>query len=322
VFEGLGARAWNVRVTHPEYRPAGRSQVQATGAEEVIQCAPKPAILGTVRAPGNKPPPAGTRVHVLPAGGPGERAGMALPSSGGTEVGSDGTFRLSGLSPGDWRVLVSAPGYASTSSPPVKLGFDGDGFAGTIVLMKGGSLEFTVTLAGEALAGAEVELLPNQPTPAQLGALASSRGPGLGTRVRSGADGRAALENLGAGSFWAAVYAPGCPPVKSGPHEVRLDGETRTIAIALERGARIEGRVQTPAGAPVANANLRIVERGERLGFPLTLASDADGRYTSAWLPPGKYTIEAFAPEDPTRRSDAKELEVEAGEQRTLDLTL
>jgi hypothetical protein len=323
VFEGLGARPWNVRVTHPEYRPAGKSQVQATGTEETIQCTPWPAILGTVRAPGNAPPPAGARVHALPASAPGERAGVTtVPSSGGAEVAADGSFRLTGLRPGDWRVLVTAPGFATTSSQPVKLGIEGDGFTGTIVLVQGGSLEFALTLGGKPVVGAEVELFPAQPTPAQLWAFASSRGPGLGARARSGADGRAMLENLGAGSVWAAVYAPGCPPLKSGPHEVRLDGERKVLEIALERGARIEGRVLTGAGAPVANAQLRLVERGDRLGFPLTLASDADGRYTSAWLPPGLYTIEAFEPEDPTRRSDAKELEVGAGEQRTLDLIL
>jgi hypothetical protein len=137
----------------------------------------------------------------------------------------------------------------------------------------------------------------------------------------SGPDGRATLANLAPGTVWLGIYAEGCPPKSSGPHLVG-SGPTRAVAIELARGGRIVGRVARKTGAPVARAQLRLVERAGLLGFPLTFAAGTDGSYASAWLPPGRYTIEAVAPADETLRSGLVELDVKAGEERRLDLEL
>ncbi|NOT31074.1 MAG: carboxypeptidase regulatory-like domain-containing protein [Planctomycetes bacterium] len=318
-FEGLGAPTWSVRVSHPEFRPSSLNQVAATETETVIECLPWPAIEGVVRAPAGKPPPPGTRVQALPASAPGDRIAQL---DGGVEVGADGYFRLSGLRPGDWRVCVAAPGFAPTTSVPVKLGIEGDGYAGTIELRAGGSLALALVLGTEPVPGAELELFQSEPTPAQLWALQGSRGPKLGRRVTSGPDGRATFPDLSPGQVWVAVYAEVCPPARSGPHEVGSDPGAAAIRVELARGARIQGRVSSAQGTPLALAQLRIVESKRHLGFPLMLASDTEGHYTSAWLPPGRYTIEAFTAADPTKRSGPSEFELGPGEQRTLDLTL
>jgi hypothetical protein len=314
LFEGLGSTDWTVRVTHPEYRPSGRP-VKATGAEEPIECVPWPAIEGSVRAPGGGAPPPGTRVLALPAAAPSERI---ADLEAGELLRADGSFRLVGLRAGEWRVRVAAPGFAPATSPPVKLGIEGDGYAGTIELQAGGKLEFVLTLERKPLAGAEVEIFPTKPTPAQLWALAGTKGGGR--RVPSGPDGRALLPNLAPGTVWVAIWAEGCAPTSSGPHVV--GSGAAPIALELTRGARIHGRVTRKSGAPVARAQLRIVERDGLLGFPLTLTGEADGTYASAWLPPGHYSVEAFAAEELTQRSGLVELDVTAGEQRRLDLEL
>lgn len=339
LFDGLGSPGWSVRVSHPEYQPIGRGQMHAGPGEQLLECKPWPAIEGVVRAPGGAAAPPGTRVVALSASAPADRAaqfgsdsfGTGAPD-GGTEVASDGTFRLVGLRAGDWRVRATAPGFAPASSDPVKLGIEGDGFAGTIVLQAGARLTFTLTRATEHVAGAELELFQTEPAGPQLWALQSSRGPGLGRRVQSGADGRATFDSLLPGTVWVAIYAEGSPPLSSGPHEV--GAENAPIAVELARGARVTGRVASAAGKASAGAQLRIVEGTleagsagvregqQRLGFPLILVADAEGRYTSAWLPPGRYTIEAFAPEDPTVHSGPSALDLGAGDQRTLDLTL
>jgi len=315
VFEGLGSVNWTVRVTHPDYRPSGRP-VQATGAEEPIECVPWPAIEGIVRAPGGGEPPAGTRVLALPAAAPSDRVAQL---DGGQELRPDGSFRLGGLRAGEWRVRVVAPGFAPATSPPVKLGIEGDGFAGTIELQSGTRLEFVLTLEQRPLAGAEVELFPTRPTPAQLWATASSKIPGR--RVASGPDGRATLPNLAPGTIWVGIFAEGCPPTTSGPHVVG-SGPGQPVAVELVRGARIHGSLSKKTGAPVGRAQVRIVERAGLLGFPLTLVSETNGSYTSEWLPPGHYSVEAIAPEAPTMRSGLVELDVKAGEERRLDLQL
>lgn len=317
LFEGLGSPTWTARVTHPEYRPSGRS-VQANGAEEAIECFPWPAIEGQVRAPGGAAPPAGTRVQALPAAAPSERVAVL---EGGQEVRPDGSFRLAGLRAGEWRVRVAAPGFAPATSGPVKLGIEGDGYAGTIELQSGSQLVLALVLGTGPVVGAEVELLPTAPTPAQLWASAGARGQGAGRRAVSGPDGRITLPNLAPGPVWLAIYAEGCPPTSSGPHVVATE-PGQPIAIELTRGGRVSGRVIRKAGAPIAGAQVRLVERGGKLGFPLTLAGEQDGSYTSAWLPAGMYAIEAFAPQEPTLRSGIVELDVKAGEQHRLDLEL
>ena len=317
-FEGLGTRNWTARVSHPDYRPSG-GQFAADGAEHPVQCDPWPAIEGTVRAPEGSTLPPGTRVLALPAATPGDHIG---PIEGGAEVAADGHFRLGGLRPGDWRVRAFAPGLAPATSGPVRLGIDGDGFAGTIQLTAGGRLVLSVALDGAPVANAELELLPNEPAPYQLYALQGSRGSELGRRITSGADGLATFDSLPAGRVWVGVYAEGSPPLSAGPFDVAGDGSAGPSSVRLERGARVAGRVLAKSGAPLDGAQLRILETVKHLGFPLTLASDAEGRYTSAWLPPGRYTIEAFSPQDPTQRSGSTELDLAAGEQRNLDLTL
>ncbi len=319
VFEGLGAPVWSARVVHADYMPSGQ-QVEANGIEQLIECQPWPAIEGIVRAPGGARLPAGTRVQALPAATPGD---SLLQLDGGVEVGDNGYFRVGGLRAGDWRVRAAAPGFAPASSGPVKLGIEGDGYAGTIELAPGAALTFALALADGVPSAAELELFRNEPTPAQLWSLALSRGPELGRRVRSGPDGQAVFENLPPGRVWIAVYAEGCPPTRSGPYEVGSAlVEAQPIPIRLAPGARVQGRVLSKTGAPLPDAQVRILEDAKRVGFPLLVASDAEGRYTSAWLPPGHYTLEAFASEDPSRRSGPSELELAAGEQRTLDLSL
>jgi hypothetical protein len=319
VFEGLGSTLWSARITHPDFRPAGGSRLEANGREQLVECLPWPAIEGVVRAPGGAPPPPGTRVHALPAATPGDRIAEL---AGGVEVAADGFFRLGGLRAGDWRVRASAPGFAPASSNLVRLGIEGDGFAGSFELAPGRTLELVLTRDGAPLAAAELELFPDEPTPAQVWALAEARAGELGRRALSNAEGHASFASLPGGRVWIAVYAEGSPPTRSGPHEVGGPSAAPPIEIALARGARVAGRVLTKTGKPEAGAQLRLVEDGLQLAFPLTLASDDDGRYTSAWLPPGRYTLEAFASDDPTRRSGASEFELAAGEERSLDLSL
>lgn len=317
-FEGLSARLWTVRTAHPDYRPAAGTKVTASGNEERLTLRPWPAITGTVRTPEGAPPPPGTRVHALIALAPGDTLGD-LP--GGTEVAADGTFRIRGLRPADWVVRVHAPGFAPTSSSAVKLLADRDGETGTIVLRGGGTLLLEVRSGEAPVAGAAVELVHMAPTPAQVWSLREARA-NSGTRgPLSDEHGKLALENLATGPVWLVVHAEGYTPVCTGPHSA-TEAASLPVPVELTRGARVRGLVRSASGTPSPHAQLRLLARAGELAFPLMLASDAEGRYTSAWLPPGRYSLEAFSSDDPTLRSGAKEFELEPGAQPEVDLTL
>lgn len=317
-FEGLNARLWNVRVLHPEYRPAGGVRVNANGNEERVTLKPWPGIVGKVRTEEGAPPPPGTRVHALIALAPGD---TLSDLAGGTEVQPDGSFRIPGLRPADWIVRVVAPGFAPAASSPVKLLDERDGSAGTIVLTSGGKILLELESGGRPVAGAEVEVLYQPPSASQVWALRDLRRGQGGARPSSDAAGKLVLENLSGAEVWLAVYAEGYTPRSTGPH-VAQEKPSQPIRLALERGGRVQGTVRRKSGAPDANAQLRLVEHAGLLGFPLMLATDEAGRYTTSWLPPGRYTVEAFSSEDPALRSEPREFDLAPGAEPQVDLTL
>ena len=317
-FDGLGATTWNLRVMHPDYRPAGRGQVSANGVEIPIELVLWPAIEGVVRCPDGSAPPPGTQVFALPASAPSDRA---LPTTGGRTIAEDGNFRIPGLRPGDWTVQVRAPGYAPLRSAPVRLGPESDGWAGTLMLAAGGSLELKLVVAGQPVTRAEVELMSAPVTPAQLWALRHS-GTKTATRVSSGPGGSAELRDLSPGEVWVAIYAQGSPPQQAGPFQIESGKPSIPTAIELERGGRLRGRVSDSDGNPISTAQVRITERGSKIGFPLTEVTNAEGRWSTDWIPAGRYDLEAFYPGDAERRAGPVEVDVPAGEERESNLSL
>ena len=171
------------------------------------------------------------------------------------------------------------------------------------------------------MAEAEVEVLYQPPSPSQVWALRELRRGQGSARPRSDDAGRLVLENLPGAELWLAVYAEGCTPRSTGPHVAR-EKPSEPIRLELERGGRVHGHVRRKSGAPDAHAQLRVVEHAGLLGFPLMLATDEEGRYTTSWLPPGRYTVEAFSSEDPALRSEPREFDLAPGAEPEVDLTL
>jgi protocatechuate 3,4-dioxygenase beta subunit len=316
-FESLGTSQWNVRITHPDFKTTGRSNIEATGIEETFECQPWPGITGQVYVPSGSALPKGTRVQAMPATAPGDRM---VVEGGGQPVDDDGHFHIGGLRPGDWVIRVSAPGYAPTQSAPVRLGLEGDAWAGTIELESAANLVLRITRETRPVAGALVELVSVAPTPAQLWAFQESRELS-GPDGESDVEGRVTLSDLPTGPVWALVFADGSPPFVAGPLEV-VAGQTRGETVSLPKGARVTGMVKTAEGRPCPNVQLRLTERDGVLGFPMTLVTDGNGQYTSSWLPAGHYTIEAFTNTEPTRRSGPQEFALAPGEQNEMDISL
>ena len=140
--------------------------------------------------------------------------------------------------------------------------------------------------------------------------------------MESGPGGKAELLDLSPGDVWVAIYANGSPPLQAGPFRIESGRPARPTAIELERGGRLRGRVTDQEGAPVSTAQVRITERGARIGFPLTEVTDADGRWVTDWIPAGRYALEAFYPGDNERRAGPLEIDVPAGEERESNLSL
>ncbi|MCB9898493.1 MAG: carboxypeptidase regulatory-like domain-containing protein [Planctomycetes bacterium] len=141
--------------------------------------------------------------------------------------------------------------------------------------------------------------------------------------VAGDSPGRCFVRGAGRGATRVVVEADGFPRQALDapgvePHRVR------EATLVLDDGARLDGRVVDPSGAPIAGA--RVVATREsspgwdalaRLAGPAPVATDADGRYALRVLP-GAYRLRASSA---GRASEGWRVErVVAGERRTLGL--
>ncbi len=78
------------------------------------------------------------------------------------------------------------------------------------------------------------------------------------------------------------------------------------IVIAMEKGLRIRGRVQTPIGEAVPDAQVRVRSRSEEIA---SVASDGEGGFRTSPLPPGSYVVLAEWREE---RSEEVEVDLDA----------
>ena len=312
-FQGLSAQRWNVRAQAAGFQPAGIASVDA-GAEPLeIRLVAWPCATGKIVTPDGDPAPPGTRVHALPGA---TRGDMVRQLSGGTEVQPDGTFRLCDLRQGEYRLHVTAPGFADTASSPFRVGDTGDVRVGRVTLDLGATVELLLTSLDEPAEGVQAEPAYRDPLPAQL--WADPLVP-LDDAPRSDGDGKLVLEGVRPGNLWLILRSDRHVPKRIGPIPVRSGGRTDPIRVALLPGGKITGFVRSPAGTPAPRARVQI--HGP-VKIPY-ISTDERGAYASPPLPPGSYDVSG------TRISEGKLVEtapvtvrISVGEDRTADLEL
>ncbi len=175
-----------------------------------------------------------------------------------------------------------------------------------IVLVPFGGIRGTVTGEDKKPVGQFVALVERNGKP--VGAAPPSR-------FMAG-DGRFELFPLEPGRYDVVVFGPGYAPTRA--HDVAVpasgwgDG-----SVTLHAGGSIVGTVRAaPSGAPVAGARVSATS-GHRGGAATT---SADGRFTLRHVASGKRVLLVQHPKHPTLRS--REIEVTAGEETSIDLTL
>jgi Carboxypeptidase regulatory-like domain len=269
------------------------------------------ALAGTVVDAESQDPVAEATVYLL--GTADRRAGpstgvVSSPQGVGTSGRTDerGEFRLEGLSPREYSLMVRAPRYQSYQQP-VRVPAEGEEQPLTILLKRGLGLHGRVLDAG------------GQPAPGvQVSAQAAASDAGPIVRMpssfgaaRSGPDGSFAIEGL----------APG-------RHEVRAKGDdgasARTLAEAgaedvvlrLERSGAVQGRVTGSDGAPASGVKVRLFGSVPFLGDATT---DEAGAFDLERVPPGQYYLSAQSRAGSARTQQVK---VEPGRTATVEVTL
>jgi hypothetical protein len=190
------------------------------------------------------------------------------------DVGTDGTYRISGLSPGDWTVLASASATNRQLQAVARIEPGASGSVLDFDFGKGFTLSGKVLVDGAPLANAEVTVMsPNGNQTAQ-----------------TSYDGRFQIRNLSPGPSFLMVLAS--RGALGQDQELEMDGD-REMTLEIRTGVLRGQVVSEGTGEPIAEATVLIqgVGTGLRAFFsaPTTRSTD-DGAF-EARLATGTYKI-------------------------------
>ncbi len=217
---------------------------------------------------------------------------------GYTTAAGDGTYAITGLAPGSYKVQAQAPGYAPTyyngtydySAATLVAVASGATTPGiNFALAPAGSITGTVTNAfGTPIAGADVS--------------ANSSTCCGGGSATTAVDGTYTVTGLTPGSYTVQAQASGYAPTyyngtydysAATPVTVTSGTTTPGINFALAQAGRIAGNVTNALGTPIAGANVWASASGCCGGGSTTTA--ADGTYLMTNLVPASYVVQAQA---------------------------
>lgn len=168
----------------------------------------------------------------------------------------------------------------------------------------GGSISGVVTVEGKPAKDVGVILMRFEAGPFDATAVG---------RARTDKDGKFVFEDIGQGNFGLDAYAPGYFSFDDSPREGAVaitlgEGETvKNVAIALEKGGAITGKLTDEDGNPIASQSIQVYAKQPNGQFDLaqvwerTVSSDDRGIYRVFGLAPGTYAIAAGSSE--TERS-------------------
>jgi hypothetical protein len=232
------------------------------------------------------------------------------------QTGADGKFELKKIPPGNYPIVVSAPGHASRVAGYASFGAD---------TLK----EYTVQLAptarvagivkdqsGMALANANV----------RADGIVALDGSGYITpdrkEVTADAEGKFEITGLPEGTLHFHTYAKGFAPVDIlTKHKAPSDN----LELRVTATGTIKGRVVNAQGNPDPTAQVSIYpEGGPKAGkWSASGNLDAKAEFSFDSVPPGRYTVSPFPGRQYDNKPDpaAKTVEIKAGQITEVEVT-
>lgn len=204
-------------------------------------------------------------------------------------TGSDGRYRVRGISPGKVRIVASAPGLAEAQSRVIAIDASGSMVRNIDMVLTRGALVTGMVKdqKGAPVVGAEVSAHPE-----------------VGTAVFAftGSDGRYRLGPV-AGAVELRVVAFGCAEVRRSVDPGRGSAATWTEDFDLETAdAALAGTVVDSSGVPIGSAQLVVATGLARKRHATTAVN---GAFSIDKLPRGSMRIRVSHPDYPTSEFDA-----------------
>lgn len=231
----------------------------------------------------------------------------------------DGTFLLADRAPGESLDLTvthpsygteSAPGVAVPREEPVRVVLKPVARVSGRVLDPDGkpipeAQVFLIEMRSESFGGGQSSLLPAR----------------LPRDAKTDEKGAFEIERVAPGPIQVNAQAPRRQRARVEGLEVKPGRDLTNVEIVLAPGGTVEGRVLSPEGRPVPNAQVSVAEtasQGMMVFSSVQTKTDGDGRYRLDGVPPGPRTLEATAE---GYRRGVRDVEVTA-ETRTVDFEL
>lgn len=208
---------------------------------------------------------------------------------------ADGTFTVDDRSPGESLDLsVSCPGYGTASVPGVAVPAESPV---RIVLSANARVSGRVAdPQGKPVPRAFVFLIEKTARSFNGRSVLTSAG-----RFHDGVtddDGGFAIADVSPGPIELSVQAPRYQEAELKGLEVKPGQDLTGLDVMLPPGAAVEGKVLSPEGRPIADAEVTLAEASpnEAGSFsPLWATTDSEGQYRIEGVPPGQRTFEARA---------------------------
>jgi hypothetical protein len=127
-------------------------------------------------------------------------------------------------------------------------------------------------------------------------------------------------DKLTPGSYVLSASAPGKPPTRSEPIDVRAETVTRNVRIALLPGGSVVGRVTDERHAPLVGATIRFDFLSAVLESGGSVRTDDDGRYRLDGAPSGPVSL--WVHKDTFIDRAVSGVRVDSGKTVTVDIAL
>ena len=266
-FDTLSAGQYGVRVEAGGYASARKDNV-STGAEDLeFLLAPEAVVSGKVISDEDESPIEKARVTIRTSD---------RQSSFQKDSGTKGNFEIRKLPAGSLTIIADHEDFATSLEATLEIE-EGGRITDQVIRMKKG-----VKAAGKVVESGTQAGIPD----AQVAFQPQTSG-GRPKTARSGPDGAYEVKGLSDGRYFISATAKGYIPLRQ--KTVTIAGaDSPDLAIEMEKGASISGRVLTLNGEPIAGATVRpnlaaSMNNGwdEKINSIISLSTqtDAEGRY-------------------------------------------
>lgn len=306
VFDSLPAGKYQVSCNLVGYRGSSQEGILAGGDPVELKLTRVASIEGRVfDAATNAPVKADSvRLQFIPPNAKGNAT--FRPYWRGVEVDVDevGKYKVTLNEGGQFKVIVSADGYRPSESAPFQLTENAQMSGIDVRLEKGQELELVVVdkVSRAPVPGAIVRVFEGGGTAGNsmnaMNLIGYGSGPGMsfggGSRSTgvgrsiSDAEGIARVKSMYTGKFNARAEHANFAPTKLDPIEIREGAPTTRLEIEMTLGGSIEGAVTNDKKVPEPATTVYAVSKERRTEG----VTDADGKYSIAHLPAGRYRIE------------------------------